>query len=361
MKFLLLAATMFVTAFAGCLTDSEDDALVIDPDAVVAPTVDAVALLTELQMFAETYSQRADNLPAHEGARDWMEEQFLAAGLDVWRHEFENGIAQVNVAGIKWGEVRDEWVIVGAHYDMVTTDCAAGNIAGGMTGQDIDTCLTRPYSQGAYDDGSGTLMTVHLAQAFAEIDTYYTIAFVAFDGEERGLQGSGAFAQAILDGAVDPVEGGQIEVRGMLNLDMFGLNWPGVDAPIYFDSNSQPLRDVVEAKRLDMGMPDDMIKYQGISLGRSDYAHFMDMGAPTGFFISDFEEWQLPADIPVTTPPAGRSAYPFWHVEDTYDTMLLMAGSQEDLESGFQAGVDLASEVIAQFAMRPDLAFPVEA
>lgn len=335
MQKLLVVGLLAMTSLAGCL--DAGDAADTDVGAVLeAPRALAADVLADLQTFASTYSERADNLPAHEGARDWMAAEFEAAGLEVWRHHFENGIAQQNIVGIKWGQIRDEWIVVGAHYDMTTTDCIAA-------------CVTRPYSEGAYDDGSGTMMTVHLAKAFAEVDTHYTMAFVAFDGEERGLQGSGAFKDAVVEQAIEPVEDGAITVRGMLDLDMIGLNWPGVDAPIYFDYNSEELRSRIDAKRIELGMPDDMIKYQGISLGRSDYAHFFDLMVPTGFFISDFEEWQLPADIPVTTPPAGRSAYPFWHVEDTYETMLLMAGSQEDLEAGFQTALDLAADAIMHF------------
>lgn len=360
-----LAAVALAALLAGCVSGSEDTPDPSDPDGFGVPdvpTVDAAALLADLESFAATYSTRASNLPDHEGARDWLADQFASSGLTVWRQGFENGIPQQNIVGVKWGVVRDEWVVVGGHYDMVTTDCAVGSLAGLPEGT---TCVTRPLSQGTYDDGSGTMMTVHLAKAFAEVPTYYSIAFVAFDGEERGLQGSGAFAEALIDDAIpdELVPGGHVQVRGMLDLDMIGLNWPGVDAPIYFDANTQGLRDVVEAKRVEQGMPDDMIEYAGISLGRSDYAHFFDMGVPTGFFISDFEKWQLPADVPYTMQPTGLpivGAYPFWHLEDTYETMTLMAGSAEDLEAGFQTAVDLATAVVHALAAQPTVSFQVE-
>jgi Zn-dependent M28 family amino/carboxypeptidase len=349
---------------AGCVADAPSDDAIPDPSAFAVPdvpAVDAAALLADLQSFAATYSIRASNTADHEGARDWLAAQFESSGLTVWRHDFETDIPQQNIVGIKWGEVRDEWVVVGGHYDMVTTDCIIGSIVGLPEGT---TCVTRPLSQGAYDDGSGTMMTVHLAKAFADVPTYYSIAFVAFDGEERGLQGSGAFAEAIVDDAIPDglVPGGHVRVRGMLDLDMIGLNWPGVDAPIYFDANAQGLRDVVEQKRVEQGMPDDMIEYTGISLGRSDYAHFFDMGVPTGFLISDFEKWQLPADLPYTVQPSGLpivGAYPFWHLEDTYETMTLMAGSAEDLQAGFQTAVDIAATVTHALAAQPLVAFSV--
>jgi len=358
MRAILTLTVLLAAAFAGC-TGSEPgptpDDLEVEYEVPEVPGVDAGALLADLQLFSGTFSQRADNLPDHEGARDWLADRFAAAGLDVWRQEFESGIAQENIVGVHWGEVKDEWVVVGAHYDMVTTDCAAQ-------------CVTRAYSEGAYDDGSGTLMTVHLAEAFANVSTYYTIAFVAFDGEERGLRGSGAFVEGVsvdqdhpfTDEAGDPL---QVTFRGMVDLDMIGLNWPGVDAPVYFDHNSPEMKAYIEGRVAELGMPAEMIKYQGISLGRSDYAHFMDKGVPTGFFISDFEEWQLPADLPVTVPCQSPmpecTAYPFWHLEDTWDTMVLMAGSEEDLRAGFQTAVDLAGGLVHFLSADPETTLTV--
>lgn len=352
MRTLLVLGLLALPALAGCLTDGDgasgDDYAFEDDDSVPpVPRANATATLEDLRHFSKTYSQRASNEVDHLGARDWLARQFDRAGLEVWRHEFQDGIRQENIVGIKWGEDRERWVVVGGHYDMTTTDCVipGSPLGGGFTPE----CVTRAYSEGAYDDGSGTTMTVNLAEAFATVPTHYSIAFVAFDGEERGLQGSGAFAQAILD---QTTPYGAVEVMGMLNLDMIGLNWPGVEAPIYFDSNSEALEAAVAAKAEALGMPEDSIKYQGISLGRSDYAHFFAMGVPTGFFISDFEEWELPADSGVTTPSSPQ-AYPFWHLEDTYETMVLMAGSEEDVESGFQTALDLSAELIHLFAARP--------
>jgi Zn-dependent M28 family amino/carboxypeptidase len=329
---LFVIGLLVFTTLAGCTTDSSDDTVVppAEPQIPDVPVLDAAQLLGELKAFAGTYNERADNLPDHLGARDYLAASFEEAGLEVWRHEFENGIAQENIVGILWGHERDEWVVVGAHYDMTS------KVGGGPA---------RERSQGAYDDGSGTMMVVHLAKEFANLpQPKHTIAFVGFDGEERGLQGSGAFAEHVVSGD-SPY--GNVRFRGMLDLDMFGLNWPGVDAPIYMDDNSPELQAYVEGLRMELGIPDNMIRYQGLTLGRSDYDHFFKLGVPTAFFISSFEEWQLPADLPYTvTGTTFLTAYPFWHLEDTYDTMVLMAGSEADLQAGFQTAVDLASGVL---------------
>ncbi len=352
---ILLALPLLLAGIAGCLNDDPDlDEAAVDitfAGLESLPAIDAAALVAELRSFAETHSERAANLPDHLGARDYLAQQFESFGLDVWRQNFTTGIYQENIAGIKWGEIRDQWVVVGGHYDMVTTDCIAGSVVNmiPVAGEAAPDCVTRPYSQGMYDDGSGTIMTVHLAKAFAELDTKYTIAFVGFDGEERGLEGSGAFADTLLTGETP---WGPVTLRGMLDLDMIGLNWPGVDAPIYFDANSPELEVRVAELGAELGFPEDMIQFSGITLGRSDYAHFMDAGIPTGFFISNFEQWQLPGDIPVTLSCADLvvttecTAYPFWHVQDTWDTMVLMAGSEADVAAGFETATQLAAGVL---------------
>lgn len=336
MALLRALAAALLLFLAGCLgggaTEAERDAAA---PAGSAPSVDVVPLLGDLRAFAEGHPSRADNHPDHEGARQFLAAKMESYGLEVYRHEFFQGIPQANIVGIKWGEVRDEWVVVGGHYDVVRQPACPDGLS----------CPTGTVSQGMYDDGSGTTMTLHLAKAFADVPTRYTLAFVAFDGEERGLQGSGNFSEAFPAGETPY---GPVSFRAMLDLDMFGLNWPGVDAPVYFDSNSPELDAEVGRLASAAGFPEGMVKHQGISLGRSDYAHFFELGVPTGFFISSFEEYQAPANVPAPgqQPVPGLDAYPFWHLQDTWETMVLMAGSEADVAAGFQSAVDLASGVL---------------
>ncbi len=382
MKRILLIGLLVATGLSGCLNDDDMGPLVVDPDTypypgpATIPELDANALLVHLKSFVDQFGERAANLPAHTGARDAIAAHFENAGLDVWRQNFTNGIYQENIVGVLWGYNTDQWVVVGGHYDMTTTDCIVGGVANAVLDQagapvNAPDCVTRPFSQGAYDDGSGTLMTMHLATAFADMVAKngtlpYTIAFVGFDGEERGLQGSGAFAANVFaeeNGGIEDLAQetpwGNVTVHAMLDLDMFGLNYPAITAPIYFDNNNAALVDYVKARAAEINFPADQIKYQGISLGRSDYAHFMNAGVPTGFFISDFEEWELPANIPVVVPCEDAmptcTAYPFWHIEDTWDTMVLMAGSESELEAGFDMANKLASGVLFFMATTHDL------
>ena len=357
MRSLLVLGLFALATIAGCLAPSDDPT---PPSTLVdhseagpgAPHVDAAALVAELRTFATEMPVRSGNGPDHEAARDWLMAKFASFGLESYRQDYDTGnlAGQANILGIKWGEKRDEWIVVGGHYDIVA--CARSPRQptelplppGTVPRQNLCTPVDPVQSQGMYDDASGTMMTVHLAKAFANVNTTYTMVFVGFDGEELGLEGSGAFVEHFATGNSSF---GDVQVHAMLDLDMFGLNCPGVDAPIYFDSNSPTLDDKVRELIAGLGYPCEA-KYQGISLGRSDYDHFFTLGVPTGFFISSFEEYQAPMDVPADgqQPRAPLNAYPFWHQFDTWDTMVAMAGSEADVVSGFQAGVDLASGLL---------------
>jgi hypothetical protein len=395
MRVLLMAALLSSIALAGCVSsDSDgDDGMAPEPSAYVSPgipTVDAQATVDLTEEFVTSYSARVANNDAHKGARDWLAGQYEDAGLEVYRQKFTHGIDQENILGILWGEVPNTWVIVGGHYDVYTKDCSYGEDVAEASGQgeSDSTCANRATTQGAYDDGSGTIQTLMLGKAYAAqyqetgIKPYYTMVFAAFDGEERGLQGSKAVAGAITGECDDdspegecipryeqfPWNNGIIEIAGMVDLDMAGINWPGTEAPLYFDTNSNATRERADQTRKAMNMPNDKIKYQGISLGRSDYHWFYQMGVPTAFMISSFEEFATPGDAtiiespesetcdyfdPAPARPCRQFAYPFWHAEDTMDTMTFMAGDEESLVAGFQTVLDLAVDTLHFFAMEP--------
>ncbi|MEK6985120.1 MAG: M28 family peptidase [Candidatus Thermoplasmatota archaeon] len=337
------ALVLLAIVLAGCMQTAAttEESLVSFPAAPL--DVDAATVVDELRVFSAAHPLRVGNSADHEAARVDLLARFADLGLTTWRHDFtpdgDGQLPQANIVGLQWGTTHpDEWVVVGGHYDVVPTpSCPAA----------LPVCPEQVNTQGTYDDGSGTMLTVGLAAAYSKVETPFTIAYVAFDGEERGLQGSRAFAEMLVSGT--PY--GNVTVRAMLDLDMFGLNWPGVDSPIYFDDNSPELKAYVKDVAAAIGIPDGLILYQGISLGRSDYDSFFQIGAPTGFFISDFERFQAPADVPVQAPQESGQAYPFWHRYDTYDSMVLMAGSEADVVAGFQTAADLASAVLWRMAV----------
>lgn len=344
---------MALTAFAGCV----QDAGTVDPPADVKeivpfvapliPKIDAKMMLENHEKFVTTFHYRAENAPTHIGARLDMAKELEAAGLEVYVQKFKSGIDQENICAVKMGVVEPAiWVVVGAHYDTTTWDAIA-------MGSDAPNGQT---SQGAYDDGSGTRITIELAKAYANIDTYYSILFCAFDGEERGTQGSGALIKAMADSSVFPYD---VEAtRGMIDFDMMGICYP-VRAPIQFDWYSDAVYDQVNGKRKEMGIPDDMFtNWQDAKpqLGSSDYGHWVKAKVPTAFFISNFEGIGVPTPVEQgVTPATPVVPYPFWHFQDTVETMEAMAGGPEMLQKGFQTALDLGAWTLDMMANHPEI------
>jgi hypothetical protein len=135
-----------------------------------------------------------------------------------------------NVVGVIPGtdaKLRDSYVLFGAHYDHVGYSQTppqsrfiggGGNAPGGCTGQVRDT--PKPgdvISNGADDDGSGTVAIMGIAKAFATgPKPKRSLLFVWHAGEESGLLGSRYMA----DYPSVPLD----KVAAGLNIDMVGRN-----------------------------------------------------------------------------------------------------------------------------------------
>ncbi|HWG90112.1 MAG TPA: M28 family metallopeptidase [Candidatus Thermoplasmatota archaeon] len=349
---LALAILIPLAALAGCINPetAPTPAPDVNPEHLLTgnltiPEVDAAATLDLLREFSKSFPRRHSDSAAHNGARDFLAKELEGMGLQVFRQELTASVSPtstptglltggrlVNIIGIHWGTDRANWTVIGGHYDV-----------------------TEGAHEGAYDDGSGTSMTLEIARVFSKMQTHRTIAFVLFDGEEQGLKGSSRFVESVKDGALQADIGEEINLFAMIDLDMIGLNWPG-PAPINFDDNSPEIQAIVRQLVTQIGMPEDKIKYQGISAGRSDYGPFMNADVPCGFFISNFEE-----DVYVgnTKMPAGE--YPFWHQLDTVESMTLAAGGEELLQAGFQTALNLTSGLLYALAMDPNLVLTLEA
>jgi len=355
MRKIAVLALLLVAGLAGCTQNSPAPTpntiltrTAPDPAAYVVPAVpkvDAKDLLADHAAFVSKNFMRADNVPTHESARQDLLQHFQSYGLDAYRFNFTNGIPQADIVGIKWGVDREHWVFVGGHYDTTTWDKGTTHAMGDSS-----------VSQGAYDDGSGTMIAVHLAKAFANVTPYYTIAFVAYDGEERGIQGAAAIVDAVTSGNFTLGDHKfNVTIVGDLDLDMVGINWPGTSAPIDLLTNSKASSTLIHAKWKGMGYPDNqLIEKDGLKLGSSDYSAFWrqkEPAIPTVFFISDFEEIGVGSAPDAVQTPFG--AYPFWHMTDTVETMTAMAGGQAALEAGFQSASDLAAHVVHFMACQP--------
>ncbi len=162
-------------------------------------------------------------------------------------------------------ELKDQVVIIGAHYDHVGTSKSATT--------DGDTVFN-----GADDNASGTTALLGVAHAFSTINRRpkRTVVFVAFAGEEKGLLGSRAYANAPLF----PIE----NTVAMLNMDMVGRN--SIDSLTIVGASSSPeLLEITNEENESIGFH---FIYDNTIIGRSDHASFMKKKIPALAYFSGF-------------------------------------------------------------------------
>lgn len=119
--------------------------------------------------------------------------------------EFVPDYKTQNVAGfIRGSSNPDSFIVFTAHYDHI-----------GQMGKEV-------FFPGANDNASGTAMIIDLARHFSQKvnEPQYSIAFIAFSGEEAGLEGSLHFVNNPL------IPLGKIKM--LINLDMVGTGDEGI-------------------------------------------------------------------------------------------------------------------------------------
>ncbi len=183
-----------------------------------------------------------------------------------------------NVAAVVEGSdpaLKDEYVLLGAHYDHVGT----------QRGQ---------IWNGADDDGSGTVALLEIAQAMALNPPRRSVIFVWHTGEEKGLQGSRYFTT----NPPIPLE----KVSAHVNIDMVGRNDPEQVYVIGAGRISTELNSIVQnVNESYIGMnldytydaPDDPNQFYF----RSDHYMYAQYGIPSTFFFTDVhEDYHQPSD-----------------------------------------------------------------
>ena len=182
-----------------------------------------------------------------------------------------------NVVGVLPGRdarLRDETVVIGAHYDHLGRG-GEGSLAPDALGA---------VHPGADDNASGVAAVLGLARAFAAVGgAPRTLVFVAFAGEEMGLLGSTHYVRR----PARPLDRTVL----MVNLDMVGrlrdrtLYVGGVDG-------GAGLRELVSA--LAGGL---VLALRGDPFGPSDHTAFYSAGRPVLFlFTGAHADYHRPSD-----------------------------------------------------------------
>jgi hypothetical protein len=153
----------------------------------------------------------------------WIRDRFLEYGyadvrLDTFRTwTWQDSVDAMNVLAYKEGAVRpSEYVVLGGHYDSITTD------------NFYDPNAPAP---GAEDNGSGVAGVLEAARILADVETERSVIFACWSGEEEGLWGSRAFvADAIAE---------SLDIVLYLNMDCIGYHAPPLpDAIVFADSTA---------------------------------------------------------------------------------------------------------------------------
>jgi aminopeptidase YwaD len=163
-----------------------------------------------------------------------------------------------NVAGYLEGEIKDTFLLLTAHYDHL-----------GRMGSAL--------FPGANDNASGTSMMLNLAKFYAGNTKRpkYSIAFVAFAGEEAGLKGSKYF----VDNPPIPLS----QIKFVFNIDLMGGGTVGstiVNGSVYEE----------QFKRIEKINTDNnllgIVKKRG-KAANSDHYWFSEKGVPAFFMYAE--------------------------------------------------------------------------
>lgn len=185
-----------------------------------------------------------------------------------------------NVVGAIRGRdpaLREEWIVVGAHYDHVGKGFGGG----------LDPRRYGEIHNGADDNASGTAALLEIAEHFAlsKERPRRSLLFLAFSGEEKGLLGAAHFVAHPLV----PVE----RMAAMVNLDMVGRYRPGQFDVVGADSGST-LRAVMEraAEGLDLELD-----FTNSGMANSDGFCFYNAKVPTVFLFTGLhDDYHRPGD-----------------------------------------------------------------
>ena len=183
-----------------------------------------------------------------------------------------------NVVGVLpgTGNLADEYVVVGAHYDHVGMG-GSGSLAPG----------TIAIHNGADDNASGTCALLEVARRMSgdESENRRTIVFMTFTGEEKGLLGSKHYAR----NPRFPLE----DTVAMLNMDMVGrlrnneLTVYGTGTAENFDTLIEKLNESAQFT----------LKKQEAGFGPSDHSSFYEKKIPVyHFFTGLHNQYHRPSD-----------------------------------------------------------------
>jgi hypothetical protein len=233
-----------------------------------APVFGQIAL-KHIEALSETIGPREAGTSNEVKAAQYIEAAFKGQGYQTSQQPFtftaDDGTTQysANVIAVKTGQSTKE-IIVGAHYDSV------------------------PIGKGTDDNASGVAVMLEVAEMVKDLQTPYTIRFVAFGAEEAGLYGSSYYVQKMSAADIQ-------NTAGMVNLDSLIAG----DTPNVY-GNASPdgsLRNWFLAYAKSQGLDlqtqqvENLDNPDGSPCNCADYSAFQKAGIPFAYF--EATDWTL--------------------------------------------------------------------
>ncbi|WP_448213644.1 M28 family metallopeptidase [Colwellia sp. MEBiC06753] len=226
---------------------------------VAAPLFDGAELNLEQVFALDTDNKAIKGFP-------------LSASVTIAKQSRHEEITSPNIVATIEGSdpvLKNEYVVFSAHLDHIGVS---------EHGDDED-----KINNGALDNASGVSILLETARMLSGMENKpkRSILFVVVTGEEKGLLGSGYFAN-------NPTVPG-MQMVANVNLDMPLLLYPFADV-VAFGSTHSTLGPIVEAAaaKIDVSLSPDPMPEQAL-FTRSDHYNFVKAGIPSVFLMTGFK------------------------------------------------------------------------
>ncbi|MEO8635398.1 MAG: M28 family peptidase [Gemmatimonadales bacterium] len=242
-------------------------------------TFDAVTLLDDVRILSQDeFGGRLVGTPGADSAAAFLARRFRQVGLRAapggWFQSFTvasdapaaiyagiGGATGRNVIGVLPGhdkDLRNEIVVVGAHYD---------HLGSGTFGA-LDPDSVGHIHNGADDNASGASAMLHIARQLVRTPPARTVVFIAFSGEEAGLLGSDYYVKHPLF----PLA----QTYAMVNMDMVG-RLRNDRLLVYGSATAREFPALLDSLNAEARFD---LEYSGDGWGRSDQSPFYGAGRP---------------------------------------------------------------------------------
>lgn len=268
--------------------------VLLSPLSLLSQNETAERLKKHVQILtSDSLMGRMAGTPGEKKASLYIHDEFTKADIETlfdrngqqfsFLSTFGDTISSQNIIGIIEGcdpKLRDELIIVGAHYDHL-----------GFNKLSVNGKMVTQIFRGANDNASGTAVLIEVARELKRVsfDLKRSVMVVAFGASEASLTGSWFF--------IDNAAKYRDKIKLMINIDQVGVS-PGEYNPQIFTILPSPeLTALINSVSEKPAMITPVIKTSDIFT--SDHTNFVTHGIPVAMFTTA-QKKQLPTEKDVS-------------------------------------------------------------